>query len=201
MSIYQYDPEDWLVSASRALTSYVASLLPQYDVEANYPDTEKLIPMPRPLVHLEQDDLEHPVLGFGVPGVEVIDDVAHTWELHEAQVHHLHFDVGVWVSKEAGGATERMKAAQVLSDAFARPNGKKALQEATGGLWVVNYMGGRNELDRISDTPVWRMIDATVIVRVVSRHIPVDPEVLVGTYEQDQQLTTTNTTGGQSPVN
>lgn len=197
-----YDPENWLLSCSRELKDYVAAAFPNFDVELNYPDTEKLLPMERPLIHLEQDDLAHPVLGFGVPGVEVQDEVNHTWELQEAQVHLVNFDVGVWVSKEAGGATARMQAAQGLADMFARPNGKKALQEATGGLWVVNYTGGRNELDRIADTPVWRMLDCTVIVRVVSRHVPLAPEVLHDKYEQDQQLTTaTPPIGAQSPVN
>lgn len=196
-----YDPENWLVSASRELQSYVAVMLPNYDVELNYPDTQKLIPMPKPLIHLEQEDVTNPVLGFDVPGVEVRNEVTNSWELHEAQVHHVQFDVGIWASREAGGATARMQAAQVLVDTFARPNAKKALQAATGGLWVISYTGGRNELDRIDDTPVWRMLDGTLIIRVVSRHLPDAPETLVGTYQQDQQLTTTDTTGAQTPVN
>lgn len=196
-----YDPENWLVTCNRALHDYVATMFPNYDVELNFPDTEKLVPLAKPLIHFEQDNVENPVLGFGTPGVEDYDSTAGTWRLKEAQVHLVNYDVGVWVSKDAGGATERMKATQALTDMFCRPTAKQDMQAATNGLWVVSFTGGRNELDRISDVPVWRALDMTLILRVVSRHVPDTLEVVPTDATQDQNLTiVVDQTGVPAPV-
>lgn len=198
----QYDPENWLVTATRSLASYVEEQFDDniVDVEIGFPDTLNLLPLPKLLIHFEQDHIANPVLGFGTPGKEVFDDIAHTWLLQEAQVHEINFDVGVWASKETGGVTARMQAVQKLTDTFARPEGKKAMMVATGGLWVVSFTGGRNEIDRLDDVPVWRALDMTLMLRVVSRHLPALPEVAVGDFDQDQELTIINDGGVQSPV-
>lgn len=197
-----YDPLNWLLSANRALRDYIAANLDPdfFAVELNFPDTEKLIPLPKTLIHIEQDAMEHPVMGFGTPGVEIYDANAGTWILEEAQPHLLNFDLGVWASRESGGATSRMEAVQTLSDLFARPEGKKAFDATVGGMWVVNFMGGRNELDRINDVPVWRALDMTLIVRVVSKHVPAVAEIVPTDANQDQELTISDDSGAQVPV-
>lgn len=197
-----FDPDNWLLSAHRALHSYVQS---KFDpnlvtVEMSWPDVTKELPFHKVLIHMEQDDQENPILGFGTPGVEVYDEDAGTWVVHEAQLHHLNFDVGVWASSQAGGATARSKAAQTLTNIFTPAEAKKELQATTDGIWVVSFNGGRNELDRITDLPVWRAMDMTLVVRVVSRHIPAQTEIVPFGADQTPDLTIVNDAGEQSPV-
>lgn len=200
-----YDPDNWLVSATRVLGSYVTTVLadPDTDVEMSFPDTSrwtKESPLAKALVHFEMDDAHDPVLGFGVPGVDVFDDAANTFSLHEAAMHELNFDVGVWCSSEAGGATKRMELVQVLKNIFGTASGRIALNEATGGLNVISFTGGGNHLDRPNDLPVWRAMNMTLIVRVFSRHIPVVPEVIPADgYDQAPSLTI-NVGGSDVPL-
>lgn len=204
MTVTLYDPNDWLVTANRALRSYIEDALgSDIDVEMNFPDVEHAMPFTKPMVHVEQDDITNPIMGFGTPGVEEFGEVAGvgTWQLVEAQPHLVNFDIGVWVSRQSGGATTRMRIVQQLVDLFSRPEAKKAMKEATGGLWPVSFNGGRNEIDTISDISVWRALDMTLIVRVVSRHVPPEPVTATGDYDQDPNLTIVNDAGDQSPVN
>ena len=196
-----YDIDKWLTSSSRALKDYI---LAAFDVnlvtvELNFPDTQKLMPLEKTLIHLEQDDMEHPVVGFGIPTVEVFDDVAGTVLPQDLAVHHVNYDIGVWASRESGGASHRMEVTEVLSSLFAPAAAKQAFREATG-MSVVSFNGGRNELDRLDDTPVWRMLDMTLVVRVVSRNVPLVADIIATDITQDQELTITNDTGDQSPV-
>lgn len=188
----QYDPnefvlnqhEGWLVTALRAVKVYTQAYLGQHgddlEVEMNFPDTvtmEKQLPLPKPLVHFALDNIEDPLLGFGTPGILVTndyDDPANpTMGLVEAAQHILNFDVGVWVSSEAGGETKRMQIVQALKDGFARQGGRQAFRLGTGGLNILSFDGGRFALDRINDVPVWRAMDMTLLVRAFSRHAPI----------------------------
>lgn len=197
-----YDPDDWLVSATRVLHEYVettlGTMLPndEVTVEMSFPNTRdwpKELPLDKPLIHFEQDDLGDPILGFGVPGVEVIDDVTDpdnpTSSFHEAAEHIINYDVGVWTSAQSGGTTKRMIVVQALKNMLATAGGKLALNEATGGLQVVSFNGGRNELDRVNDVPVWRALDMTLVVRCFSRHIPEVPDVVPTSVIQEPHLT------------
>lgn len=208
MSVYDYDPDNWLVSTTRVLGSYVNDTLadPDVHVEMDFPDTRNLPkenPLPYALIHFAQDDERDPTLGFGVPGVEVLDltDPANpTSTVHEAAMHDVNFDVGVWVSADMGGATKRMQLVQSLKAMFATAGGRQAFNDATGGLNVIAFDGGRNELDRINDLPVWRALDMTLVVRVFSRHIsaqavPVPTDIPLG-----ENLTIRSEDGTDKPV-
>lgn len=205
-----FDPDvDWLVSCNRALAEYVAAAFDPdlVTVEMNFPDTLHLLPLETTLIHFEQDDMDHPVLGFGTPGKEVFTPSTGpgvgqegTWLIQEAVQHVVNFDMGVWASAQSGGATHRMKVMQTLSNLFAPAVARLAFREATG-MQVVSFAGGRNELDRLNDTPVWRALDMTLVLRVFSRHTPATPEIVPDDIDQTQQLTTAiQGTGAQAPV-
>lgn len=203
-----YDPNDWLLSMTRTLGSYVETTLadPDTDVEMSFPDTrnwKKDTPLARALIHFEQDDISDPVLGFGVPGVDVFTDtdpLNPTTEHAEAAMHLVNFDVGVWTSAEAGGATKRMQLVQALKNMLATASGKVAFNTATQGLYAVSFEGGRNELDRINDIPVWRALNMTLIVRCFSRHAPAVPDVVALDAYQDQNLKITSSDGTLVPI-
>jgi hypothetical protein len=188
-----YDPVLWLESLTRALGAFCEATLsdPDVEVEMSFPDTSrwtKTTPLTNAVVHFEQDDISSPILGFGTPGVDEFfadGTVIH----HEAVLHLVNFDVGVWVSAENGGATKRMELTRQLKDMFTSVTGKQAFNEATGGLWPVSFEGGLNQLDRVNDLPLWRTMGMTLIVRCFARIEPPAPFVVVGDFEQDQQLT------------
>jgi hypothetical protein len=210
VSITQFDPVEWLVTATRSLGSYVTSKVnaATTDVEMSFPDTRdwtKDTPLAKSLIHFEQDHMDSPVWGFGNPGKEVFTEspdggvTPAKWRVDEAQRHELNFDVGVWASAESGGATSRMRLVQLLANIFTVASAKQAMYDATGGLWVVSFTGGRNEIDRINDLPMWRALDMTLILRVFSKHPGVD-EVVPDVAAQDQELTITDNAGNQVPV-
>jgi hypothetical protein len=209
MSIVQYDPDNWLVSMTRALASYVEITLNDLDVrvEMSFPDVrlwEKTSPLDKVLIHFEQDDLNDPPMGFGVPGLDVFDDVTDplnpTYIKQEAAWHDVNYDVGVWVSVEQGGPTKRMQTVQALKNMFATAVGRLAFNEAVGGLTVVSFNGGRNNLDRINDVPVWRVMEMSLVLRAISRHIPVTTQVAPLDFVQDEDLTIANPGGTQVPI-
>lgn len=199
-----FDPDNWLISLTRELGTYVAAQInnPDVAVEMSFPDTRswtKSTPLDQAIIHFEQDDVEEPVIAFDQLGVDVSDIITGTVKRHEAVLHHVNFDVGVWVSAEMGGTTKRMELCQALKNIFTTVYGKRAFNLATDGLWIESFQGGRNELDRINDVPVWRALDMTLVVKCFSRHIPADPEYLTLNAEQGQHLTI-QTDGTQSPV-
>lgn len=206
MTSYAYSPDDWLVSTTRVLGSYIAATIndPDTEVEMSFPDTSRWVkttPLSKALIHLEQDHIADPVIGFGIPGVEVPTAPPDgTYKFHEAAEHLINYDVGVWVSAEMGGATKRMQLVQALKNIFTTATGKQAFNVATGGLWAVSFDGGRNELDRVNDIPVWRALDMTLIVRVFSRHIPLGTTGLTDKIYQAPSLTIVNADGTVSPV-
>lgn len=195
MSQYAFDPVEWLTSATRALEDYVRNALGDDDVqvEMSFPNTDtitKETPLAKVLIHFEQDNIENPVLGFGVPGKEVVDVDEGSWALYEAAWHEINFDVGVWVSAEMGGATKRMQVYQQLVTMFGTALGRIDLNETTGGVKVVNFHGGRFALDRVNDLPIWRAMEMTLICQVFSKHIPPQIEVLpIDGADQTQIIT------------
>lgn len=203
-----YDPDTWLESLTRTLGDYVTTTLndPDSTVEMSFPDTAhwtKKTPLDKAIVHFEQDHISDPVLGFGVPGVDVLDDTDPAnpiSTLHEAAMHLVNFDVGVWVSAEMGGATKRMTLTRQLKDIFATATGRIAFNTDTGGLQVVSFEGGRNQLDRVNDIPVWRALDMTLIVRCFSRHIPAVGVVVPTDFTQGENLTIVSEDGTAKPV-
>lgn len=211
MSIIQYDPDEWLVSLTRSLKSFVEDNVDPLlvNVEMSYPDTRdwtKQTPLDKTLIHFEVDDQAHPVWAFGNPGKEVFTEspdagvTSGMWRVDEAQKHHVNFDVGVWASAESGGATARMTYHQLLTNLFAVAGAKQFMQDATGGIWVVSFTGGRYATDRINDLPIWRALDITLIAEVFSRHTPETEEVVADEFLQDQELSIADNTGAQVPV-
>jgi len=55
-----------------------------------------------------------------------------TFELHEAAMHEVNFDVGVWCSAQDGGSTKRMELVERLTSLFTTARGKTDLNNATG---------------------------------------------------------------------
>lgn len=208
MSALLYDPDNWLLSTMRALDDYVRDTLadPDVEIEMNFPDLatlEKKMPLDKALVHFQLDDMDDPVLGFGIPGKDVLDETDPAnprYKKHEAALHNLNFDVGVWVSAEMGGGTKQMLLVQRLKNMFSTATGKIRFNTVTQGLNIVSFDGGRNVLDRINDVPVWRTLDMTLIVRCVSRHIPATDVGVPLSILQDANLTITNEAGLPSSV-
>jgi hypothetical protein len=198
MTVTQFDPTNWLLSATRVLGEYVSVFVDDEDVkvEMSFPDTTawpEELPLKMAVIHFEQDEIQNPMIGFGNPGVEEIEDIPDgpsTWTLSEAAWHEINFDVGVWVSAEMGGATKRMELVQKLTNLFTVAGFKQNMLDETGGLWAVNFTGGRNALDRVNDIPVWRAMDMTLILRVSSKHVPPPFDIVViGEVDQVQDLT------------
>lgn len=201
MSVTLYDVDNWLVTSSRTLREFIAAAFDpgHVTVELNFPNTQELLPLPKTLIHLEMDAMTHPVVGFGVPKIEVIDDVNGTVTNSDLAAHEVNYDVGVWASRESGGATARMQAMQTLSNLFAPAKARLDFRDATG-MSVVSFTGGRNELDRLDDVPVWRALDMTLVVRVVSRNVQTEVDILPTDIIEQPQLTITDDTGQQTPV-
>lgn len=196
MTQTQFAPDLWLESLTRALGAFCEASLddPDVKVEMSFPNTSvwtKDTPLSQAIVHFEQDDIQTPTLGFGIPGDDVIDDtVDPPTVLHrEAVLHLVNFDVGVWVSAEMGGVTKRMELVRKLKTMFSTATGKVAFNEATGGLWPVSFEGGSNQLDRVNDIPLWRALGMTLVVKAFERVTPLVPDVqLDGTFTQDPEL-------------
>jgi hypothetical protein len=193
---YPYDPAAWLLSLTRGLEDYVTNGLQdlQVDVEMSFPDTveiEKKMPLAKTLVHMDIDDREDRMIGFGSPGVEVYDEASGKVSFHEASWHSVNYDVGVWASAESGGETARLVVAQRLIDLFSGAGGQRRIREAVGQIQIVSFNGGRFLLDRINDILVWRAVDMTLVVRVFSRRVPPETEVAqaVEDFDQVQNLT------------
>lgn len=210
MSAFAYDPDNYLTSSTRQLGAWTADqfndmpeLAGVFTLEMSFPDTTRLTretPLPLLLVHFELDDDPDLVLGFGQPGEEVYDEDAGTSLLSEATLHRLNFDVGLWASAEAGGATKRMEARQALKRLFGSVTGRTAFNEATEGLQVVSFEGGHDILDRVNDLPIWRTVGATLVIEVFGRITPEAGVQVPLSVEQEQHLTIIGSDGEPEPV-
>lgn len=203
---YAFDPQDWLVSATRAIASYIAITLddPDVTVEEDFPDTRSWrheTPLPKSIVHIAQDNLSDTPMGFGRPGIYVTDDVAGTGVLQEAAQHMIDYDVGVWVSAEGGGSTKRMQLVQVLKNMFTVAGNKLAFQDATSGITIVSFEGGNFALDHVNDQPLWRAMGMTLIVKVFSRTDNAPDTLLVDPFfDQSQELSIVGPDGENEPL-
>jgi hypothetical protein len=179
-----YDPENWLLSTTRALKEYAeAAFSEAWEIIMEFPSTDtvmKMVPLEKGLVHFEIDIIESRLLGFG----ENIGDYnynAGTGDVQpqEAGINVINFDVGVWTSDRSGGTTSRMRAKQTLANLFfgkqAQDKLNAAVNSGDGTLEIVAYTGGRFVTDRINDVDVYRLIDSSLDVRVFSR-TPLPPE-------------------------
>ena len=206
MTVTKYDPERWLESAVRGIKDYAEegfheSILNDnfqpvgeqiYEIVMEYPSTElitRLIPLSKTIIHFEIDDIDDRIMGFG-DGIfrQNYDELEQQLEPQGAGEHRINFDVGIWASDRTGGVTARLRAYQTLRNLFMGPLAINALRQATdnddGVLEILDFTGGRFFPDAISDIPLHRLVNCTMIVRCFSRtprsvQIPTIEEVTV----------------------
>ena len=215
MSGYEYDPDSPIVSTVRSLKAHVEALVAAdtqlagvTEVEMSFPDTTvwtKDQPLGKTIIHFDIDDQENPVIGFGrvgkstfVPG-DPEGTVGHEL-FQEATRHMINFDVGIWASAQSGGHTKRLEVREMLTKAFASAGGRKAFNEATGGLQVARFEGGEDVIDRINDLPLWRTAAMTLVLDVFGRITPEIPDTVPLSIGQDPHLTIVTNDGEQHPV-
>ena len=180
MSTPVYEPEDWLLSATRVLKQYVIDGLNApntYEVVMQFPGAlldEEELPLKKTIIHFEIDDIDERPVGMGdTPHRENYDIATGTVTPQWASVHVINFDAGIWASDLSGGTTSRMRARQHLTRLFSIPGGAERLRDYSDGddgvLEVLRFTGGRNALDNINDQRLYRLIDSTLEIRVFSR--------------------------------
>ena len=173
-----YDPEIWLESLIREIKAYAESNFNDtYQVVMEFPgpmlDRSEL-PLSKTVIHFEIDDVVDSLIGMGDNKfADNYDDTTGTVNPQYARRHNINFDVGVWASAKSGGVTSRLRAKQTLEEMFGAVNGQLNLRAASDGgdgyIEVISYTGGRMIMDTINDSPVYRMIDTALVVRVFSR--------------------------------
>lgn len=217
-----FSPDDWLVSLFGALTDYInteidetvmVGLDPQglraYEVVMDYPDSNSLpegAEFKRTIIHFSIDDIETRMLGFGT-GIVKSEITLGTLLVpgrvsdQEAKSHVVNFDVGIWASDESGGVTSRLRAYQLLDKIFNGMIAKTRCWDATQGVEIRFYNGGRFVNETINDIRVFRAVGMELEVRVYSRQVA-DDEILVDREPaQDPDLEITNDSGSLVPLN
>lgn len=171
-----FDPDNWLVSLQRSLKDYIATnldLTDVYELEMSYPTSESIVkkmPLPLTILHFEIDEPRLIPFGFGDNVVAgVYDEDGGTVEEWEAHCHEVDINVGVWASVESGGVTARLVARQDLDKLFVGPAAREACMASTDGVEILSFSGGMFVNDTIGDMVVFRVVDATLRVRVYSR--------------------------------
>lgn len=216
-----YDPENWLESTFREIKAYteagfqLAVLdsnnnpagLDFYEVVMEFPGPaldDLGVPLAKTVIHFEIDDSGDMPLGFEsspmvdnwTDGGVNPDTVNPQW----AGMHVINFDVGVWSSAQSGGTTSRMRAKEILYDLFGAPSGKINFHAFTDGgdgrVEILSFTGGRGIRDTIADSPVYRLIDSQLVVRVYSRTKTVaTPGPAIETIDQDPNLEVQDNSG------
>jgi hypothetical protein len=162
-----------------------------------YPSTElinSMVPGSKTVIHFEMDAIEPTLLGMGKRFEEIRDPVNHTSTRQMLKMARVNFDVGIWSWDRSGGTTSRMRAYQILENAF---NGYKA-QEALdnnvdngkGRIEIISFTGGRFLVDTIDDVPVYRAVGGTLEVRVFIREpLPNEVGPTIEGIDQNENLT------------
>ena len=201
VNVVKYDPERWLETTIRGISTYLHNGLnpdPDYEnykVVQEFPgslyDAEKL-PLTYTTVHVTVDAIiERPVIGIIEDN---FDPLTHTIDPQEARQHDINFDVGIWSSDRSGGTTARMRARQTLTNLFGGTMGIAKFREATdmgdGGVTIRTFQGGHNVTERLNDIDVYRMVGIELEVRVYSRSPKgLQPGVAIEEILQDPHLT------------
>lgn len=187
----KYDPENWLESALNVIRDYALEGFHEavaddngnwagedvYNIVMEFPGPaldRSEIPLQRTVVHFEVDDIVDSNIGFGMNEFALnYDPVTKSVNPQYARSHLVNFDVGVWASALSGGITSRIRAKQILESLFGDPSGQVGLRDFSdaddGVVELISYTGGRFIIDQINDSPVYRMIDGALVVRVFSR--------------------------------
>lgn len=180
MSTYAFDGgETWLEQTQRAVMGYLEEMLitgdQQYQIISGFPADEvfkQRMPLDEVLLHLEIDDIQNPIFGFG-DNVIVGDsqyDVPVQYEVTfvEAQQHIVNFDLGVWATERAGGETARLRVYQRLTHALAGTEAYKTFATKTG-VQIQSFNGGQFIVETINDIKVWRVAGVTLVVQVFNK--------------------------------
>lgn len=197
MSEFTYDPQDWLVTATRCLNGYLTEKfalainngdgLNAYDFIMDFPATDdlpKAAEFTKTIIHLGIDDIENKLLGFGDNSPSFTETaatpaVAGTLAPRYAMEHRINFDVGVWATDLSGGVTARLRAYTWLDRFLSGKKAREDLRTATdGGVEIISYMSGRFVNDTINDVRVFRVVGAELVVRVFS-YVEGEADVLV----------------------
>lgn len=187
------DPDEWVVTLFRSLESYVKASLDTdiYEVGFSFPtatDIGRWLPLDKTLIHFEIDGINPVVLGFGDNIVDATySDADHSVSEHEANVHIVNFDIGVWASERTGGVTARLRAYQRLNDLFVGASAYHALQSL--GIELMNFTGGNFIKEEIDNIPIFRVTGMILEVKIFSRRIRV-PVPYIGDVFINPQLDT-----------
>lgn len=177
----KFNPDNFLPSTVRAIKELVLGQMIEfgeediYDVQMSYPSVDHLrqmVPFHKTLIHFEVDEPATMFYGLGenITSVEY-NTPAVTITQSEVSEKSLTFDVGIWASPESGGPSARLDARQILDKIFSGPYARKVCMEATDGVELLEFSGGRFISDTINDLPVFRAVDMTLRVRVFARRI------------------------------
>ena len=202
MSVIAFNPDDWLESLWRSLSSYVMSygysgLDPDiYQIMMGYPsgnDIGQLLPFRKTLIHFEIDNITDSVIGFGDQIVaDYIDPIYNTLTNYEANRHDLNLDVGIWASDESGGVTARLRAYKRLNDLFSGPGAYEALLTNVGAE-LISFTGAQFAKEEIDNIDVYRVFNMTLVLRVYSRktyaQIPFVAGSSIGIFQQEELRT------------
>lgn len=208
----QFQADNWLVTLHRALSEYVSTEIDEYvqaggnpagleayDIVFDWPEADDISQesrLKKTIIHFVIDDIDNRRLGFGsgeVKSVETLNNEpdADTVQYFAGQGHVVNWDVGVWASDESGGSTARLVVYQMLQRILGTEIGRKKLHDATSGIEIIRFNGGRFITDRINDVRVYRIVDSELVARVYSS-ISDQPQVIVdqepevdGSYEID----------------
>lgn len=171
-----FNPDKWLTSLMRSLTTYVETklnLTDVYELRFEWPMADELaekMPFSLTILHFEIDDPQLVPFGLGDNVVDgVYDELGGTLEEWEAHCHEVDINVGVWASVSSGGPSARLEARQDLDTLFVGPAAREACMTITDGVEIMNFSGGQFVNDVINDQPVFRVVDAVLRVRVYSR--------------------------------
>lgn len=189
-----YDPENFLVSLTRAIKAYVIWGMNAFlgsgvvynsqtntsgviDVIMEYPPAGVEVyttPLPRSILHFEIDSVDGELVGFGNNIFkETYDEVEKFLIQQEGSAHRVNFDVGIWTSDKSGGTTMRLMMRQALDQIFlgvkARNNFKLAVDNGNGSPEILSFSGGGFIVENLNDVKTYRMIDCTLELRCYSR--------------------------------
>ena len=183
---YLYNPELWLESSIRSLEEYLQRGFDQaiYEIYLGFPaagEINRRMPFRRTLVHLEIDDIDDRILGFGEVTTDNYNPDTGTVRPQDANEHRIDLDIGAWADDASGGTTARLRAYQILTTLLHGPLATRSLFDATengdGGLEIIEFNGGRFLVERVDDLPVYRIVNCTLTIRIFSRSpLTISPE-------------------------
>jgi len=199
-----YDPTNALTSANRQLEAYVKDEfnkailddssqpagLEIFDVRFDWPDSNDMpqdVELSKTIIHFFISDVRNERIGFGdnITEENITGPTQHDIEFVESNRHVLEYDIGVWASDQSGGVTNRLLAYQTLVNAFQGEMAKQACYEFTGGVEILSFNGGRFIQDAINDVRVFRVTDATLMVRIFSRKAITMTDIVVDPIDTD----------------